>query len=74
MNARACAILLDALGPTVKFDIIARKANQAASQILFRLYTTYQPGGTRGIHPSVEQLANPHVVQNAASGGSALRA
>ena len=39
-------MLLDALDPTVKSDIIARKANQAASQILFRLYTTYQPGGT----------------------------
>ena len=54
VNAHACAMLLDALDPTVKSDIIARKANQAASQILFRLYTTYQPGGTQ---PSVEQLA-----------------
>ena len=42
VNARACAMLLDALDPTVKSDIIARKANQAASQILFRLYTTYR--------------------------------
>ena len=56
VNARACAMLLDALDPNVKSDIIARKANQAASQILFRLYTTYQPGGT-GTQPSVEQLA-----------------
>ena len=39
VNARACARLLDALDPTVKSDIIARKANQAASHILFRLYS-----------------------------------
>ena len=37
-------MLLEALDPAVKSDIIARKANQAAPKILFRLYTRYQPG------------------------------
>ena len=46
VNARACAMLMDALDPVVKADLIARKANHSASHILFRLYTTYQPGGT----------------------------
>ena len=73
VNARACAMLLDALDPTVKSDIIARKANQAASQILFRLYTTYQPGGTGERNLVLSNLQNPHVVQDAASGVSALR-
>ena len=74
VNARACAMLLDALDPTVKSDIIARKANQVASQILFRLYTTYQPGGTGERNLVLSNLQNPHVVQDAASGVSALRA
>ena len=63
MNARACAMLLDALDPTVKSDIIARKANQAASQILFRLYTTYKPGGTGERNLVLSNLQNPHVAQ-----------
>ena len=46
VNARACVMFMDALDPVVKADLIARKANHSASQILFRLYTTYQPGGT----------------------------
>ena len=74
VNARACAMLLDALDPTVKSDIIARKANQAASQILFRLYTTYQPGGTGERNLVLSNLQNPHVVQDAVAGVSALRA
>ena len=74
VNARACAMLLDALDPTVKSDIIARKANQAASQILSRLYTTYQPGGTGERNLVLSNLQNPHVVQDAVSGVSALRA
>ena len=75
VNARACAMLLDALDPTVKSDIIARKANQAASPILFRLYTTYQPGGTGERNLVLSNLQqNTHVVQDAVSGVSALRA
>ena len=74
VNARACAMLLDALDPTVKSDIIAREANQAASQILFRLYTTYQPDGTGERNLVLSNLQNPHVVQDVASGVSALRA
>ena len=61
-------------GPTVKSDIIARKANQAASQTLFRLYTTHQPEGNRERNLVLSNLQKPHVVQDAASGVSALRA
>ena len=74
VNARACAMLLEALDPTVKSDIIARKANQAASQVLFRLCTTYQPGGTGERNLVLSNLQNPHVVQDAVAGVSALRA
>ena len=74
VNARACARLLDALDPTVKSDVIARKANQAASQILFRLLYDIPAGGIGERNLVLSNLQNPHVVQDAASGVPALRA
>ena len=73
VNARACSMLLEA-DPAVKSDIIARKANQAAPKILFRLYTTYQPGGTGERNLVLTNLQNPSAVHDATSGVSALRA
>ena len=74
VNARACSMLLEALDPAVKSDIIARNANQAAPKILFRLYTTYQPGGTGERNLVLTNLQNPSAVHDATSGVSALRA
>ena len=74
VNARACSMLLEALDPAVKSNIIARKANQAAPKILFRLYTTYQPGGTGERNLVLTNLQNPSAVHDATSGVSALRA
>ena len=74
VNARACSMLLEALDPAVKSDIIARKANQAAPKILFRLCTTYQPGGTGEQNLVLTNLQNPSAVHDATSGVSALRA
>ena len=74
VNARACSMLLEALDPAVKSDIIARKANQAAPKILFRLYTTYQPGGTGERNLVLTNLQHPSAVHDAVSGVNALRA
>ena len=68
VNVRA----IEALDPAVKSDIIAQKANQADPKILFRLYTTYQPGGTGGRNLVFTNLQNPSVVHDATSGVSAL--
>ena len=73
VNARACAMLMDALDPVVKADLIARKANHSASHILFRLYTTYQPGGTGERNLVLSNLQNPHVIHDATAGVAALR-
>ena len=67
-------MLLEALDPAVKSDIIARKANQAAPKILFRLYTTYQPGGTGERNLVLTNLQHPSAVHDAVSGVNALRA
>ena len=68
--------MLDAFGGfgSRQSDIIARKANQAAPKILFRLYTTYQPGGTGERNLVVTNLQHPSAVHNAVSGVNALRA
>ena len=47
-----------------------RKANQTASQILFRLYKTYHSGGTGERNLVLSNLQNPHVVQDAVAGVS----
>ena len=73
VNARACVMLMDALDPVVKADLIARKANHSASQILFRLYTTYQPGGTGERTLVLSNLQNPQVIHDATAGVAALR-
>ena len=73
VNARACVMLMDALDPVVKADLIARKANHSATHILFRLYTTYQPGGTGERNLVLSNLQNPQVIHDATAGVAALR-
>ena len=73
VNARACAMLMDALDPVVKADLIARKANHSASHILFRLYTTYQPGGTGERNLVLSNLQNLQVIHDATARVAALR-
>ncbi|CAE7231186.1 RE1, partial [Symbiodinium sp. CCMP2456] len=45
VNARACSLMLQALPEGVKHDLISRRIVQSSPLILFRLHTTYQPGG-----------------------------
>ena len=66
-------MLMDALDPVVKTDLIARKASHSASHILFRLYTTYQPGGTGERNLVLSNLQNPQVIHDATAGVAALR-
>ena len=73
VNARACVMLMDALDPVVKADLIARKANHSATHILFRLYTTYQPGGTGERNLVLSNLQNLQVIHDATAGVAALR-
>ena len=45
VNARSCAMVLQAIPEAIKVDLIARRATQSMPSLLFRLYTVYQPGG-----------------------------
>ena len=70
VNARACTMILAALGQAVKAEMVARRT----TQIMFRLYTLYQPGGSTEKALVLNHLQNPNVVQDVVSGVSALRA
>ncbi|CAE7228630.1 RE1, partial [Symbiodinium sp. CCMP2456] len=51
VNARACALMMQSFPEVVKSDLISRRSTQSAVMVMFRLYTTYQPGGAaeRGV-------------------------
>ena len=59
VNARACSMLLQSLGDTVRQDLIARRVVQNAVLILFRLHTTYQPGGASEKTLVLQSLQTP---------------
>ena len=45
INARSCAMIVQAIPEAVKIDLIARRSTQSMPLLLFRIYTLYQPGG-----------------------------
>ena len=51
VNARACALMMQAFSESTKADLIVRRSTQSAVSMLFRVYTLYQPGGAaeRGV-------------------------
>ena len=71
-NARACAMILAALNPGAKAEMVARRTTQVAPQIMFRLHALYQPGGSAEKALAWNHLQHPGVIQD--SGVSALRA
>ena len=74
VNARACAMLLEALDPSVKADIVARRATQNAAHIMFRLHTMRQPGGASERNLAQRNLQDPPVIKDVVSGVTLLRA
>ena len=61
VNARACQLLLTAVPENVRADLIARRSTQDITQLVFRLYVTYQPGGSSERGHTLAQLQNPPV-------------
>ena len=59
VNARACQLLLNAVPEGVRSDLIARRATQDVTQMVFRLFVTYQPGGSSERGHTLMQLQSP---------------
>ena len=60
INARACSMLVSAMGPELKADMIAQRITQFAPALVFRLYTWYQPGGSAERQEILRRLQAPH--------------
>ena len=73
VNARACALMMQSFSEVVKADLIARRSTQSAVMVLFRLYTTYQPGGAAERAVVLKHLQSAEVPTDAAACVSALR-
>ncbi|CAE7233153.1 RE1 [Symbiodinium natans] len=59
VNARACQLLLNAVPEVVRSDLIARRATQDVTQLVFRLFVLYQPGGSSERGHTLAQLQSP---------------
>ena len=74
VNARACALMMQAFVEAVKSDLIARRSTQSAALILFRLFTAYQPGGASERAVVLKHLQGAESPQDLGSCLSSLRA
>ena len=61
-------MLLAALDPAIKADLVVRRTTQVAAQIVFRLHAIYRPGGS-----DERNLQEPAVAQDVTTGVGTLR-
>ncbi|CAE7035334.1 unnamed protein product [Symbiodinium sp. CCMP2592] len=59
MNARACTMLLGAMSPEIKGDMVAQQLTQRAPAMLFRLFVWFQPGGSAERQEVLKRLQSP---------------
>ena len=73
VNFRVCSMLMAAIPEGIRADIVACKSNSSAPAILFRLHTTYQPGGGAEKALILKSLRDPLAAQGPASALKILR-
>ena len=73
VNLRVCSMLMAALPTPIRSDVIACKGNLSTPAILFRLHTTYQPGGGSEKAAILKNLREPVAASSPASAVKTLR-
>ena len=73
VNLRVCRMLMAGMTESIRSDVVARKCNQSAPALLFRLHTTYQPGGGSEKALILKSLQQPEVAKDPASAVKSLR-
>ena len=73
VNLRVCSMLMAALPMPIRSDVIACKGNLSTPAILFRLHTTYQPGGGSEKAAILKNLREPVAASSPASAVKTLR-
>ena len=77
LNARISSMLLSAMGDNLKSDMVSQRLTQDAVRMVFRMFTTYQPGGSAERQDILRRLQSPQeyvTVDTAEVALSALRA
>eukprot|EP00439_Symbiodinium_sp_Y106_P049372 s2146_g6.t1 len=59
LNARVSSMLLTAMGDSLRSDMVAQRLTQDAVRMVFRLHTTFQPGGSAERHDVLRRLQAP---------------
>eukprot|EP00439_Symbiodinium_sp_Y106_P022018 s3672_g2.t1 len=59
LNARVSSMLLTAMGEGLRSDMVAQRLTQDAVRMVFRLHTTFQPGGSAERQDVLRRLQAP---------------
>ena len=73
MNLRVCSIMMAAMTESIRANAVARNCNQSASALVFRVHTTYQPGGGWEQALLLKSLQQPEAAKDPASAVKSLR-
>ncbi|CAE7777535.1 RE1 [Symbiodinium sp. CCMP2592] len=73
VNARAAGMILSALPPEVKSEMVTKKVTGSSLSLVFKLLTTYRPGGEQEKTLLLEQLTSPEGAQTPETAVQALR-
>ena len=73
VNLRVCSMWMAALPMPITSGVIACKGNLSTPAILFRLHTTYQPGGGSEKAATLKNLREPVAASSPASSVKTLR-
>ncbi|CAE7211424.1 TY5A, partial [Symbiodinium necroappetens] len=65
VNARAAGMVLAALTPEVKSEMITKKVTGSTLSLIFKLLTVYRPGGEKEKTLLLQQLTSPEVANTA---------
>ena len=73
VNARAAGMILGALPSEVKSEMVTKKVTGSSLSLVFKLLTTYRPGGEQEKTLLLEQLTAPEGAQTPEAAVQALR-
>ncbi|CAE7812024.1 unnamed protein product [Symbiodinium sp. CCMP2592] len=59
LNARVSSMLLTAMGESLRSDMVAQRLTQDTVRMVFRLHTTFEPGGSAERHDVLRRLQAP---------------
>ena len=59
LNARVASMLLSAMSPELRAEMVAQRLSQNSVRMVYRLHTLYQPGGSAERSDVLRRLQNP---------------